>query len=89
MYFFFKKKFLPGLIIKRGVFKIKVFNRIGIFTSGIFSGGPVCQGSDDVTQTGQRLVNGGTLLQTVTSGSCAVSSLTEIASMATFIQWIP
>lgn len=66
----------------------QVFIKRGIFTSSIFPRGPVCQGSDDVTQAGQGLVNGGTLLQAVSSGSRAVSSLTEIASMPTFIQWI-
>lgn len=84
---FFRKEFLPGLFIKRGVFIILKY--LSIFTSSIFSRGPVCQGSDDVTQAGQGLVNGGTLLQAVSSGSRAVSSLTEIASMPTFIQWIP
>lgn len=88
---FFQKGVSTWAIYQERSFYInpQVFIKRGIFTSSIFSRGPVCQGSDDVTQAGQGLVNGGTLLQAVSSGSRAVSSLTEIASMPTFIQWIP
>lgn len=99
-YLYKKKSFKNHVFFQKGVstwaiyqersfYNPQVFIKRGIFTSSIFSRGPVCQGSDDVTQAGQGLVNGGTFLQAVSSGSCAVSSLTEIASMLTFIQWIP
>ena len=46
-------------------------------TSGILSRWSVGQSCDDVTETGQRLVDGSSLFETVPSGSCTVCPLAE------------